>query len=241
MDLFQSWLVNIYIAHRGLHNDNIAENSLSAFKNAVEHGYAIELDVQQISDGTLVVFHDESLSRLTGQDGYLQNLTKKELKNYKLEGTEDCIPTLDEALKVIGGKVPILIEIKNLKKVGPTEQKIYETLKKYSGDYAIQSFNPYVLIWFKENAPEVIRGQLASKFKHQKLSFIKKYALKRFKLNKQSQPHFISYCAKDLPSRFIRKYKQLPLLSWTIKSQNEYMRAVKYCDNIIFENFEPKI
>ncbi|MGN1162658.1 MAG: glycerophosphodiester phosphodiesterase family protein, partial [Christensenellales bacterium] len=86
MDLFQTWLVEKYIAHRGLHNNNIAENSISAFKNAVENNYAIELDVHQISDGTLVVFHDETLSRMTGKDGYLQSLTKKDLKNYKLAG-----------------------------------------------------------------------------------------------------------------------------------------------------------
>ncbi len=241
MDLFHTWLVEKYIAHRGLHNNNLAENSISAFKNAIENNYAIELDVQQLSDGTLVVFHDESLSRMTGKDGYVQNLTKKDLKNYTLLNTLDTIPTLDEVLKLVNGQVPLLIEIKNLKRVGSLEQKLLETLKKYNGDYAIQSFNPYVLVWFKENAPEIIRGQLASKFKNQKLSFIKKYALKNFKLNKISEPHFISYNALDLPSIHLRKYKHLPLLAWTVRSQNEYLNVVKYCDNIIFEDFDPKI
>lgn len=241
MDLFHTWLVEKYIAHRGLHDNNAAENSLSAFKNAIDKNYAIELDVHQISDGTLVVFHDETLSRMTGKDGYLQSLTKKDLKNHKLGGTEDCIPTLDEVLKLVAGRVPLLIEVKNETKIGSLEQKLYDTLKKYNGEYAIQSFNPYVLIWFKENAPEVIRGQLSSKFKHVKLSWIKKYVLKRFKLNKQSQPHFISYNADDLPSRFIRRYKNLPLLAWTVRSQNDYLKVIKYSDNIIFEGFEPKI
>lgn len=241
MDLFHTWLVEKYIAHRGLHNASAAENSLSAFKNAIEKDYAIELDVHQISDGTLVVFHDETLSRMTGKDGYLQNLTKKDLKNYKLAGTEDTIPTLDEVLKLVGGRVPLLIEVKNQTKVGALEQKLLDTLKKYNGEYAIEAFNPYVLIWFKENAPDVIRGQLASKFKHVKLSGIKKFVLKRFKLNKQSQPHFISYCADDLPSRFVRKYKHLPLIAWTVRSQNEYLKVIKHSDNIIFEGFEPKI
>ena len=241
MDIFKTWLIEKYIAHRGLHDDKHPENSISAFKNAVENDYAIELDVQQLSDGTVVVFHDETLSRMTGQDGYIQNLTKKELKNYKLAQSEECIPTLEEALKTIAGKVPVLVEIKNSTKVGSLEQKTLEILKKYTGDYAIQSFNPYVLIWFKENAPEILRGQLSSKFKKVPLSFVKKYALKRFKLNKQSEPHFISYRAKDLPSRFIRKYKHLPLIAWTVRSQDQYMNVVKYSDNIIFENFAPKI
>ena len=241
MDIFKTWLIEKYIAHRGLHDDKHPENSISAFKNAVENDYAIELDVQQLSDGTVVVFHDETLSRMTGQDGYIQNLTKKELKNYKLAQSEECIPTLEEALKTIAGRVPVLVEIKNSTKVGSLEQKTLEILKKYTGDYAIQSFNPYVLIWFKENAPEILRGQLSSKFKKVPLSFVKKYALKRFKLNKQSEPHFISYRAKDLPSRFIRKYKNLPLIAWTVRSQDQYMNVVKYSDNIIFENFAPKI
>ena len=241
MDIFKTWLIEKYIAHRGLHDDKHPENSISAFKNAVENDYAIELDVQQLSDGTVVVFHDETLSRMTGQDGYIQNLTKKELKNYKLAQSEECIPTLEEALKTIAGRVPVLVEIKNSTKVGSLEQKTLEILKKYTGDYAIQSFNPYVLIWFKENAPEILRGQLSSKFKKVPLTFVKKYALKRFKLNKQSEPHFISYRAKDLPSRFIRKYKHLPLIAWTVRSQDQYMNVVKYSDNIIFENFAPKI
>ena len=104
MDLFHTWLVEKYIAHRGLHNANAAENSLSAFKNAIEKDYAIELDVHQISDGTLVVFHDNTLSRMTGKDGYLQSLTKKDLKNYKLGGTEDCIPTLPPIPNITGTK-----------------------------------------------------------------------------------------------------------------------------------------
>lgn len=241
MDIFKTWLIEKYIAHRGLHDDKHPENSISAFKNAVDNDYAIELDIQQLSDGTVVVFHDETLSRMTGQDGYIQNLTKKELKNYKLAQSEECIPTLEEALKTIAGRVPVLVEIKNSTKVGSLEQKTLEILKKYTGDYAIQSFNPYVLIWFKENAPEILRGQLSSKFKKVPLTFVKKYALKRFKLNKQSEPHFISYRAKDLPSRFIRKYKHLPLIAWTVRSQDQYMNVVKYSDNIIFENFAPKI
>lgn len=240
-DLFKTWLVERYIAHRGLHDNDSAENSLSAFEKAIEKGYPIELDVQQIADGTVIVFHDTSLSRLTGQDGYAKYLIKEDLISCYLNGTKETIPTFEEALNFINGRVPILIEIKNTSKVGDLEFAVLELLKNYKGEYAIMSFNPYVVKWFKDNAPNVIRGQLSSFFKYDKLSFIKKLMLKKMILNKICEPHFIAYECNNLPNRFVKKYKNLPLLAWTIRSQEEYMSIVKYCDNIIFENFIPKI
>ena len=242
MDIFKSWLVERCIAHRGLHNDEFPENSLGAFQNAINNGYPIELDVHIISDGTLVVFHDDSLSRMTGKDGYLKNLTKSDLENYHLADTEYTIPTFEDVLTLIDGKVPLLIEVKNTNKVGELESALYAKLKEYKGEYAIQAFNPFVLEWFKNNAPEVLRGQLSGYFKGEQLSFLKKLFLKRMTLNKKvSQPHFISYEASTLPNRFVRKYKTLPLLAWTVRSQEEYLKVIKFCDNIIFEGFEPKL
>ncbi len=241
MDIFKSWLVERCIAHRGLHNDEFPENSLGAFQNAINNGYPIELDVHIISDGTLVVFHDDSLSRMTGKDGYLKNLTKSDLENYHLADTEYTIPTFEDVLTLIDGKVPLLIEVKNTNKVGALETKLLEMLRAYKGEYAIESFNPYVLEWFKNNAPDILRGQLAGFFKGEKLAFIKRFALKRMVLNKIAKPDFIAYEASRLPNRFVRKYKSLPLIAWTVRSQKEYMKVVQYCDNVIFENFEPKI
>lgn len=241
MDIFKSWLVERCIAHRGLHNDEFPENSLGAFQNAINNGYPIELDVHIISDGTLVVFHDDSLSRMTGKDGYLKNLTKSDLENYHLADTEYTIPTFEEVLTLIDGKVPLLIEVKNTNKVGALETKLLEMLRAYKREYAIESFNPYVLEWFKNNAPDILRGQLAGFFKGEKLAFIKRFALKRMVLNKIAKPDFIAYEASRLPNRFVRKYKSLPLIAWTVRSQKEYMKVVQYCDNVIFENFEPKI
>lgn len=241
MDIFKSWLVEKYVAHRGLHDEESPENSLSAFEKAIQKGYVIELDVQQIADGTVVVFHDSSLSRLTGQDGYLKNLIQEDLSACYLGGTKETIPTLQQALDLIDGRTPIIIEIKNTLKVGSLESATLEILKNYKGQFAIMSFNPYVLSWFKENAPEILRGQLSAFFKKDKLSLIKKVVLKKMLLNKVAQPNFIAYEAEHLPNRYVRKFNNLPLLAWTVRSQEEYMRVVKYCDNIIFENFEPKI
>ena len=242
MEIFNSWIVKDYIAHRGLHNKDLPENSLGAFINAIDHCYPIEIDVQLIADGNIVVFHDYALSRMTGRDGYTKNLTTPELKDYKLNKTEYCIPTLNEVLELIDGQVPILIEIKNEGKVGELESKLWDILKNYNGEFAVQSFNPYSLEWFKKNAPNVWRGQLSSFFKNTGLSFFKRFVLKRMLLNKRvSSPHFIAYDARFLPNFYVKRNKNLPLLAWVIGSQSEYMKIVKYCDNIIFENFEPKI
>ena len=242
MEIFNSWIVKDYIAHRGLHNKDLPENSLGAFANAIEYGHPIELDVQLIADGTVVVFHDYALSRMTGRDGYTKNLIASELHDYKLNKTEFSIPTLNEVLNLVDGSVPLLIEIKNEGKIGELESALYNLLKNYKGEYAVQSFNPYSLEWFKNNAPEVWRGQLSSYFRKSELPFFKRFALKRMLLNKRvSCPHFISYDARFLPNSYVKHFKTLPLLAWTIRSQSEYMKVVKYCDNIIFEGFEPKI
>lgn len=242
MDLFKTWLVEQYIAHRGFHNNTFPENTIGAFENAIKEGYAIELDVQQISDGTIVVFHDTTLKRLVGKDGYLKSLKKEDLKDCLISGTNWAIPTLEEVLNVVNGRTPILVEIKNTAKVGEIESAVWEILKKYTGDYAIQAFNPYTLAWFKNNAPSVIRGQLSSSFKNEKLSLFKKIVLKRMAFNKNvSEPHFISYEASSLPNRFVDKFSELPVLAWTVQSQEQYLKVVSHCDNIIFEGFEPKL
>ena len=241
-NIFDSWLVCQPIAHRGLHDKECPENSISAFQNAIDNGYAIELDVQMIADGTLVVFHDESLSRLTDNDGYLKFLNKSDLEILNLKGSKEKIPTFEETLNFIAGRTPILIEIKNKSKVGELEKKVIELLQNYKGEFAVESFNPYVLQYFEKHAPNFLRGQLAGFLKSEKMPFFQRFALKRMLLNKHiSKPDFIAYEAKYLPNRFVRKFKNLPLIAWTVKNQNEYLRVVKYSDNVIFEDFEPKI
>lgn len=243
MDIFNSWIVNKYIAHRGFHDETSPENSIGAFKKAIERNYVIELDVHVIEDGTPVVFHDSTLKRLTGEDGYIRHIKNvEELKKYNLLNSNEKIPTLQEVLDLVNGTTPLLIEIKDFNTNTYFEKAVYELLKNYKGEYAIMSFNPNTLKWFKENAPEVIRGQLACYFKGEKLSFIKKFLLKRMVFNKKiSQPHFIAYKWDEIPNRFVKKYKNLPLLVWAVPNQQSYMKVAKHCDNIIFENFEPRI
>ena len=234
------FLLDKYIAHRGFNDKENPENTIGAFNKAIEHGYTIELDVQLLKDGTVVVIHDNKLSRLCGVDKYLSNCNLEDLQDLYILDTKYQIPTLKQVLEFVDGKVPLLIEIKNPLKVGDLESKTYEILKNYKGDFAIQSFNPFSLEWFKNNAPNILRGQLSSFFKNEDLSFIKKAILKRLRLNKISNPNFISYNAENLPNRYCNKCK-LPILAWTVRSQEEYLKVIKFADNIIFENFEPKI
>lgn len=235
-----NFLIDKYIAHRGFHNAENPENTLGAFQRAIDNNYAIELDVQLLKDGTVVVVHDNKLSRLCGEDKYVSNCDYKEIKNLKVLNSSFTIPTFKEVLDLVDGKTPLLIEIKNTLKVGELESKTFELLKNYNGEYAIQSFNPYSLAWFKDNAPNVLRGQLSSFFKGENLSFIKKLLLKKLKLNKISNPNFISYNAENLPNKYCKRCK-LPVLAWTVRSQEQYLDVIKYCDNIIFENFVPVI
>ncbi|MCL2751573.1 MAG: glycerophosphodiester phosphodiesterase [Firmicutes bacterium] len=242
MDNYISWLINKKIAHRGFHNDDAPENTLAAFGRAIESGYAIELDVREIDDGTVVVFHDDRLSRLTGVDGFTSQLKIEELDDMRILKTNCKIPTLAQVLDFVAGRTPLLIEIKNSNKVGGLEKSVIEILKKYEGDFAVQSFNPYSLEYFKKSAPHILRGQLSCSFKNEKsLNRIKKFLLRRMKLNRRvSEPNFISYDFNDLPCRAVSKYfGKIPVLAWTLRSDTDCERARPYSDNIIFEGFTP--
>lgn len=161
MDIKKMWLCTRPVAHRGLHTDDKPENSLAAFVNACEYGFPIETDVQAIDDGTVIVFHDDNISRMTSHDGYVSNLTSDKLNELRLAGTDEKIPTFEQLLETVNGKVPLLIEIKNEGKVGFLEQKVIDMLSSYNGDFAVQSFNPYSMEYFKKNASGIIRGQLS--------------------------------------------------------------------------------
>lgn len=240
MDIKKTWLFEKPIAHRGLHNDEIPENSLAAYENAIAHGYPIELDVRIIDDGNVIVFHDDKLSRMTKSDGYAGNLKTEDLDEIRLLKSDERIPTFEQTLSCVNGRVPMLIEIKNTSKVGDLEGKVIDMLKSYVGDYAVQSFNPYSMGYFKDNAPHILRGQLSTFFHKGDISLIKRFVLKRLKMNHVSCPDFISYNFKNLPNKYVTR-TQLPVLAWTVRSNAEMETALKSCDNIIFEKFIPEV
>ena len=239
METKTSWLLATPIAHRGLHNFEFPENSLPAFANAVEHGFAIELDVRIIDDQTVIVFHDDKLSRMTNRDGYVSNLKSADLDDIKLLKTEYGIPTFEKVLETVNGKVPLLIEIKKAEQSFAIEDKVIDMLKTYDGEYAVQSFDPRSMEYFYNNAPHIMRGQLSSFYENvNDMPRRIKSRLKKLKYNKISHPDFISYMLDNLPNKYV-KATGLPVLAWTVRSELEATKAQNLCDNIIFEGFIP--
>lgn len=235
------WLVNTPIAHRGLHDGNklIPENSMLAFKNAIYHKYAIELDIVFTKDGKVIVFHDYNTERLCGLNAQVSESTWVDIKDLTLGNTKEKIPLLEEVLQLVNGQVPVLIEIKNRGKVGYFENSIYEVVKSYKGEYAIQSFNPRSLQWFYKQRPEVIRGHLASRCHRVKLPYYKRYISKNLLSVGLSKPDFIGYKIEDLPYSSVSKIRsRLPVLGWTINTNSKLDHARLYCDNFIFENID---
>ena len=239
-----SWIKETPIAHRGLHTKDIPENSLSAFENALKNNYAIELDVQFTKDKEVVVFHDENLKRITNDTRNIEDVTYDELKNLRLGNTNEIIPTLEEVLELVDSKVAILIEIKDCKDYIELSEKTYEILKGYEGNYAIQSFNPFILEWYKNNASEVVRGQLSGTFTEgsESLNSFEKFALKNMLLNFKSKPNYIGYDLEGIPKSKLEslRKKGVPIIVWTVKNKEDMEKAYKYSDNITFENFLPK-
>ncbi|MEG2881805.1 MAG: glycerophosphodiester phosphodiesterase family protein [Christensenella sp.] len=252
----KTWLTDFQYAHRGLHNPLYPENSLPAFENAVAHGFAIELDVQMTRDGKIVVFHDATLERMAGINCKISDCTLAELRNIQLGDTQYTIPTLHETLRLVNGRVPLLIEIKKKGFAGALERELYNIMNEYGGKYAVQSFSPFSMRWFKKNAPRILRGQLSCNFSLCKdnfpasmCSFVRFFASKllfivqRLWVNFIGRPNFISYELQKVNSRLIRRLRKsgAPIFAWTVRTYEEYLRAKPYTDSVIFENFTPYI
>ena len=236
------WLTDVYVAHRGLFDNEkgIPENSLAAFDLAVKNGFAIEMDVQASSDGVLMVFHDDTLKRMTGAEGKLAEHTFEQLRELRLLGTDCQIPTFEEFLQVANG-VNLVVEIKTHPNVGEVEQKVYDALKSYKGNYCVESFNPFIIRWFKVHAPEVIRGQLSYDFQNSGFSPFKKWLLSKLKLCRWNGSQFVAYDATTLKdNKAVAKIrKRIPVICWTVKSQKQFDELHDYFDNMIFDSFFP--
>lgn len=239
----QSWLLSKPIAHRGLHSNDhvIPENSIKAFAAAIANGYPIELDIHVLADGTVVVFHDDTLERMCGTKRAISTLTAGELNSFHLKNSEEAIPTLSTVLDFVAGRVPILIEIKKTKAIKNGNAYVKAILDAYPYEFAIQSFNPFILWWFAKNAGQYTRGQLSSAYRGDKLFFLAKILLSNYFFNFISRPDFIAHNVDDLPSKRVEslRKKGIAVLGWTIRSREKTEKVKPWCDNIIFEGFKP--
>lgn len=245
MDKDLSFLNNKIIAHRGYHNikKSIPENSLKAFERAIENGFGIEIDLHLLKDGKIAVMHDDTTERLTGINKLIKDCTYEDIKDLKLGNTNEGIPLFEEVLDLVSGRVPLLIEYKYDNKAGKLEEKSMELLKDYKGNFAVQSFNPASVKWFKDNYEKIPRGQLSSGYVDEKMCFIKKYILKNVLLFSYNKPDFISYAIKGLPTKRIDQLKEkgVFLTGWTVRTKEEYEFAKNYCNCIVAENMDDYI
>lgn len=229
-------------SHRGYHciEKNIPENSISAFRAAISNGYGIELDVHLTKDKQVIVFHDDTLKRVCGLNKRPEKMTAAELRKYSLLGTTEHMPTLREVLKLVDGKVPLLIELKLPGRSMTLCEQTYQLLKNYHGPYLIQSFNTLGLRWFYENAPHVLRGQLASNLtkSDKKPHWMFRFLSKHLMLNFWGRPDFISYKLADLPTfntSLLLKFFNTPFAVWTLKDSASLKEGIQHYDMQIFE------
>lgn len=221
------WLPAFAYAHRGLHTDRVPENSLASFQAAIDAGLGIECDIRKSSDGRAIVFHDAELDRLTGRSGPLVARTVGELTKIALGQSDETIPTLNDALEVIGGKAPLLLELKTdpARPVSPLCRAVRRDLEGYVGQVAVMSFDPRVSQWFAHKAPAQARGLVVSEQGSRTL-------LARFKQRRMvstSRAQFLAYDIRDLPSALAAHCakRAMPLSSWTVRSAAQLETALE--------------
>lgn len=237
--------MGVLYAHRGLHDNasDAPENSLAAFRKAVEAGYGIEFDVQLSKDKVPVVFHDFTLKRMCGADGKVCDYTYEELLQFTLGDSKEQIPRLEEVLGFIDGRVPLIIEYKIEWMEAHVCRVADRILQNYQGAYCIESFNPLGLLWYRKNRPAVMRGQLADAFYTRKeYKGVLYLLLQNLLLNCLTKPDFVAYNhkeAKRLSRCLCRNLYRNLAVAWTIKSEEELAKAGKEFDLFIFDSFIP--
>ncbi|MFH0767079.1 MAG: glycerophosphodiester phosphodiesterase family protein [Bacillota bacterium] len=240
-----SWIQNNLIAHRGLHTKDakIPENSMIAFQKALEKGYSIEFDLNVLKDGTVLAYHDHTFQRLCHDPRELRDVTYDECKDLTLADTNEKIPRFDEVLKLVNGNVPLLIELKPHGDVIFLCESTMKTIKDYQGQWAVFSFHPQVVSWFKKYYPQVIRGQISECFRNDlKMSHMTKYLMKAMFFNRFTKPDFVSYGISDMPNKYLDRLmkKGITVISYAARSQIEFDFVKSHYHNTVFEFFEPK-
>jgi len=243
------WLTQRPVAHRGLHDASagVMENTPSAVKAAISYGFAIEVDLQVSKDGEAMVFHDATLDRLTTSKGKVLDRTAKQLKRVNFKETKDRMWTLSDLLQLVRGVVPLVIEIKSPRgDVGPLESRVAEVLSTYNGPACVMSFNPHSIITLKTLAPTLVRGLVAGRFADipawAHLSEKERFKRRNLLYCFEADADFIAYHVKVLPALapwVARTVLIKPLLSWTVRSEQDRSTVKRWADQMIFEGFVP--
>lgn len=224
------------IAHRGLHDGNhrVAENSMAAFRAALSHGFAIECDVHIAADGIPVVFHDHDLQRMTGRDGTVGAATANALSQARLAGTQDHVPTLQELLTLVAGRVPLVVELKGSDAATDSgyAAALRPVLQDYSGPLALMSFDDWLVDQALTLGPPV--GLTAEGTRPELLA--------RHRSVFERGCSFVSYNVHHMPNSFVdwvRQDRHLPVISWTVRTPDDVERSRRHADQMTFEGFTP--
>ena len=242
------WLTARPVAHRGLHDiaRGIVENTSSAVEAAIEGGFSIEVDLQEAAGGTPMVFHDETLQRLTEGTGRLAELQPEEIKRAAFRATQDRIQTLDELLEQVADRAALIIEIKSDFTGKPAFcARIAERVARYPGRAALMSFDPGAVEAVRRTAPQIPRGITAEGRHHEgpgHSSSFRRLSLRHLLHGVKSRPHFVAYSVDDLPApgpTAMRRLFGAPLLAWTVRTPQQRQKAAEQADQMIFEGFVP--
>ncbi len=233
------------IAHRGLHDfsTGMVENTASAFAAAIAGGYAIECDLQLTRDGEAVVFHDDHVERLTEGRGMVKDHTAAEMKQLTMRNSTDKVQTLAELLTQVNGQVPLVIELKSLwDGDARLAQRAIEELKSYSGPHCLMSFDPDAIAAVRRFAPHIIRGIVAERATdsyYNSLPLPKQTELRTFSHLARTRPDFVSFFYEELPWAPITALRAsgMPIITWTIRSPQQAVMAMRCSDQITFEGF----
>ena len=234
---------SVKFAHRGLHGTGVAENSLTAFRLAAEKGYGIELDVRLSKDGVPVVFHDSVLERVTAGVGKVSSYDAEELTKMTLLGGEDTVPLFEDVLRVVDGRVPILVELKEEPGSYGVAEKALEVLSYYEGEYIVESFNPKTLGEVRKINPDILTGILCTNyFKDEKFRKPLFFAVQNFFTNILCRPDFVSYNIEDREDFSFRLFRRLfgvRSFAWTVCSEEQEKDATAHgFDTVIFEGYK---
>ncbi|MBI4365769.1 MAG: glycerophosphodiester phosphodiesterase [Deltaproteobacteria bacterium] len=243
------WLIARPLAHRGLHDASagVIENTASAFAAAIAGGYGIETDLQISADGEAMVHHDDALGRLTAGTGRLADMSAAGIKAVAFKTSTDHILTLGELCELVAGRASLVLELKShFDGDRRLVQRTADVLATYAGPVAVMSFDPAVVEAFRAIAPGLPRGIVAERqFVHHewdRLPPSEKRWMAHLLHAMRTRPHFVAYSVKDLPAAaplIARWIFGLPLLTWTVRSDDDRRRAGRWANQMIFEGFRP--
>lgn len=233
-------------AHRGLHDKEhgVPENSEKAFSLAALCGFGMEFDLQLTQDNYVVVHHDHTILRTCGEDKLISDLTLGELRQYRLFGTEERVPLFSDVLKLVDGRTPLIIELKGYNDTAALCTRVMEELKDYKGLYCVESFDPQIVRWFRQNRPDIVRGQLMERLEKGSdgLTGSQAFFGRNLMTNFLTRPHFEAY---DFHNRDVlsleaaRRVFGMQEVSWTLRKEEDYKKAKAMGNLCIFEGFLP--